>query len=289
MKILISGAKGQLVKEIIDLATQQEKIEVHPYSRDVWDITNYDKNREIFELVEPDVYIHGASIHHVADIHKDSRLAAKVNIAATHNLIKLCNEMDNCKFINFSTDYIFSERSFEPLTTKTAFDESSERTPFNLYGVMKYAIEQMLENDCNKWMNIRVCGLFGKYGSRAKNDSNFPLMILDKIKNKEEIKVVDDQIITVGYCKDIAHNIITILNVASGHYHMMNEGILTWYDLASFICNIKGYNNISKVSSTEFYSDFKRAQTTALENKRLPKFPDWRDAIVRFMKEIGEI
>ena len=262
--------------------------EIHPYSRYVWDITDYDKNREIFELVEPDVYIHGASIHHAADIHKDSRLAAKVNIAATHNLIKLCNETDNCKFINFSTDYIFSERSCYQ-SGETAFNESSERTPFNLYGVMKYAIEQMLENDCNKWMNIRVCGLFGKYGSRAKNDSNFPLMILDKIKNKEEIKVVDDQIMTVGYCKDIAHNIITILNVGSGHYHMMNEGILTWYDLASFICNIKGYNNISKVSSAEFYSDFKRAQTTALENKRLPKFPDWRDAIVRFMKEIGEI
>lgn len=293
-RILVTGANGQLIRCISDTVL------LHPnlhnefmtkfFTREQWDVCDHDLNSKMFTEFEPDIYIHGASIHSASDIHENAKLGAEVNIAATHDLIKNCNK-HNTVFINFSTDYVFGGR---PPVYTDAFSEKEAQFPVNIYGVMKTSIEQMLTGYCERWSNIRVCGLFSKYGSRAKNGLCFPKAILNRIHDKEEVRVVGDQMCTIGYCPDIAEAVMKIINKnlhqMNTHYHIFNSGITTWYEVAKFICALKGYTNITAVKTDDFYENFKRSKNTALQNSHKDlELPSWGLAIIRYLKEIGEL
>jgi len=324
-KVLISGANGQLMLDVKDALNKYEDIfSVKGYSgRDMWDVTDSEESERRFQIHEPDIYIHGASYHVVDQIEKDPVKALDVNVASLHRIAKLCNDY-NTMLINFSTDYVFSGNDVGPknpgeLSTLTSlsvptmiarmestgpkvnfakgYPENWTPDPVNFYGLTKYAGEKAVSNSAELYLNIRVCGLFGNRGSKSKGCVNFPLLVLDKLDANEQMKVVNDQYTTIGYTRDIAENLVNQLRTIgeNGDYfykstiHLMNEGILTWYELALFIAQIKGKEHlITPVSSDENYSDVKRAKYTALKNS-YTKLPPWQSAIVRYLQEIRRL
>jgi dTDP-4-dehydrorhamnose reductase len=302
-KVLISGAKGQLVTDIIKLIDRNPEYDVYAYDREGWSVRDHDRSIELFDGLKPDVYINGASYHVVNDIVKNPDLAAQVNIASLHILSNLCNDY-NCKMVNFSTNYVFdnSKNTNTPTSCHLhGFSEMVTPLPCNIYGIMKYAGEQIVEQTCNDWLNIRVAGLFGKSGSRAKNGDHFIYMVLRQIAAGEKLTIVNDQYMNIGYTVDLAKAVMNCINGKSiypndGLYHIANEGIITWYELAKFICDIKGYDNIEPVSSDDFFSNIKRPMRTGLICSKynnsvelIDKLPNWQSGVVRFLKEIGEI
>ena len=304
-KVLISGADGQLVADIINtLFTPQNDrfFNVSAFNRQRLDVTHKLALQAEFARHKPDFFIQGASYHVVEEINKNPKEACNVNIASLHYLTELCNEY-NCTLINFSTNYVFS--GLKPPQDDWAdlehYNELDAAHPVNLYGILKYAGEQVVSTSCEKYYNIRVSGLFGKTGSRAKKGMNFPYIIKKNLElnnradHHEPVEVVADQIVNVSYTVDLAKVIVEMMKQESeekyGLYHLVNKGDCTWYEVALQIAEILGYgkDKIKPIETEDFYTNLKRPKDTSLNVSRVEKvfdveIPTWQDALIRFFK-----
>jgi len=320
-RVLISGSEGQLVTDVIK-ELYVNNFEVHPFSRREWDVTDDVKTQHLFNTIEPDYYIQGASIHNVEKIEADPAYALDVNIGSLHRMSKLCNQYKTF-LINFSTDYVFQEDDLQNIKEKNVIDNKPNRegvyyfyksvknpsghtvksipNPANFYGITKYAGELAVSNTAKRYLNVRVAGLFGHRGCQQKDGMNFPLLVLKHLDQNKEMKVVTDQLMTIGYTVDIAKalatSILRLSELGSGYrkchvLHLINEGILSWYDLAIFIGVLLGKQHLIKPTTTcEMYkdSDIKRPSFSALHNDSSTQLPPWQQAVVRYLREIGRL
>ena len=303
--IMVSGADGQLVTDILKTLQKEGNFHVVAYNRKMLDVTDKLHLQTEFRKIKPDFFLQGASYHVVEEINKNPKQACDVNIASLHYLTELCNEY-NTTLINFSTNYVFSGLKLPPEDFQELqhYNELDNPYPVNLYGILKLAGEQVVSTGCEKYYNIRVSGLFGKTGSRAKNGMNFPYIIKKNLEKNssadhlEPVEVVADQIVNIGYTSDLANVIVEMIKQERkdlyGLYHLVNEGECTWYEVASEIADILGYSKdkVIPITTDDFYTNLKRPKDTSLniykvENKFNIKVPHWRDALKRFFKEIA--
>ena len=303
--VMVSGADGQLVTDIQKTLQKEGNFHVVAYNRSRLDVTDKLHLQTEFRKINPDFFIQGASYHVVEEINQNPKKACDVNIASLHYLSDLCNEY-NCTLINFSTNYVFSgtKPPAEDWAELDHYNEMDEPHPVNLYGILKYAGEQVVSTNCNKYYNIRVSGLFGKTGSRAKNGSNFPYTIKKNLElnnradHLEPVEVVADQIINVSYTVDLAKVIVEMMHQENedkyGLYHLVNKGDCTWYEVAQETAVILGYgkDKIKPIETKDFYTNLKRPKDTSLnvrkvENKFGVEVPTWEDGLRRFFEEIA--
>ena len=311
MKILITGMYGQLVTDIIKQLNYTDH-DIFAFDRNGLDVADHENLKKTFDLVEPDIFIQGASYHVVEDIENNIDKAVKVNISSLHTIAKLCQEND-CLLINFSTNYVFDGDHY---SEDCGINENVIPNPLNIYGITKYAGEQVVEKYCEKHINFRVAGLFGITGSRAKKGTNFPINIIKEIKEQKIIKAVSDQLMNITYTLDAAKAIVDIINRYSenkkvidnfskdkkirivengksfkyGTYHLTNTGMLTWYDLAKFICDYYNYHKIEAIENKNFYSNIKRPKFSALDCSKIQEnfgitLQTWQSGIIRFINE----
>ena len=305
-RVLISGADGQLVTDIINTLSTPENdrfFNVFAFNRKRLDVTHKIALEVEFDRYNPDFFIQGASYHVVEEINKNPQEACNVNIASLHYLTELCNRY-NCTLINFSTNYVFSGLKPPPedWAELQHYNETDEPSPLNLYGILKYAGEQIVSTSCEKYYNIRVSGLFGKAGSRAKNGSNFPYTIKKNLElnnnadHHEPVEVVADQIVNVGYTADLSRIIAKMMHQEAqdkyGLYHLANKGECTWYEVATKIAEVLGYgeDKIMPIPTEKFYTNLKRPKDTSLnmwkvENRFGVEIRRWDNAIERFFND----
>ena len=294
--VMVSGADGQLVTDILKTLQKEGSFSVVAYNRSRLDVTDKLHLETEFKKINPDFFIQGASYHVVEEINQNPKKACDVNIASLHYLSDLCNEY-NCTLINFSTNYVFSgiKPPAEDWDELEHYNEIDEPHPVNLYGILKYAGEQVVSTSCEKYYNIRVSGLFGKTGSRAKGGKNFPYIIKENLENNGTAEVVADQIVNVSYTVDLAKVIVEMMKQEAeekyGLYHLVNKGGCTWYEVAVKIGEVLGYgkDKVKPIETKDFYTNLKRPQDTSLnvwkvENRFGVKIPRWEDAIERFFK-----
>ena len=294
--VMVSGADGQLVTDILKTLQKEGSFHVVAYNRSRLDVTDKLHLETEFKKINPDFFIQGASYHVVEEINQNPKKACDVNIASLHYLSDLCNEY-NCTLINFSTNYVFSgiKPTAEDWDELEHYNEIDETHPVNLYGILKHAGEQVVSTSCEKYFNIRVSGLFGKTGSRAKGGKNFPYIIKENLENNGKVEVVADQIVNVSYTVDLAKVIVEMMKQEVeekyGLYHLVNKGGCTWYEVAVKIAQVLGYrkDKIKPIETKDFYTNLKRPQDTSLnvwkvENRFGVKIPRWEDAIERFFK-----
>ena len=106
-RVLISGANGQLVTDIIKALSTPENdgfFNTFAFNRQELDVTHKEALSGVFSKYNPDFFIQGASYHVVEEINKNPKEACNVNIASLHYLSELCNKY-KCTLINFSTNY----------------------------------------------------------------------------------------------------------------------------------------------------------------------------------------
>ena len=296
---MVSGSQGQLVTDIIKQLAYEKSFDISSYDRQRLDVTDKAKLEVEFRKINPDFFIQGASYHVVEEINKNPKEACDVNIASLHYLVDLCNEYD-CTLINFSTNYVFSgiKPPAEDWAELEHYNEMDEPHPVNLYGILKYAGEQVISTSCEKYYNIRVSGLFGKTGSRAKNGKNFPYIIIENLEESGSAEVVSDQIVNVAYTVDLAIAIVAMMkqNDKFGLYHLVNRGSCTWFEVATEINTLLGHpaQFITPIETKDFYTNIKRPQDTSLnaatvQNKFNIEIPTWQSGIFRFLQEINKI
>ena len=293
-KVVITGAKGQLVSDLITELSFGENCdyEIFPFTRQELDVTDEEKVSYTFYDIDPDVWIQGASYHVVEEINKNPKLAADINVASLHTISNLCNEYKTT-LINFSTNYVFDGREMAPEGFRRLehYNEEDIPNPVNLYGILKYAGERIVATTCKKYYNIRVSGLFSKQGSRAKDGRCFPSIILNELDESSRADVVSDQVVNLTYTPTAAKWIEKMIRKESddvyGLYHLANRGDVTWYEAAQEMASLIGeFESVYPIESNKFYTNLQRPIWTPLNPTKLEDtFQDDREDTIPYLRE----
>ncbi len=260
MKILVTGAKGQLGKCIKDASTGFPNMEFVFASREELDITNEASVLEIFSKNNFDYCINTAAYTNVEKAESDSDNAFLINAEAVKNLVLRCNEKD-VTFIQVSTDYVFDGEKTSPYT------EEDKTNPINVYGASKLKGEQYVQEFCKKYFILRTSWLYSQYGH------NFYNSMLRFAKEGKELKITTEQTGTPTNANDLAEVILQIIKRESnkyGIYNVSNSGEATWYDFAKEILTLTNQLTSSNLAKTAEYRTFAaRPKYSVLDTKKL--------------------
>lgn len=281
MKVLITGCRGQLGLEL----TRQFNEFDGAYSLIETDVHNLDITNQgmVFELVrsqKPDVIINCAAYTNVDGCETDELNAYRVNAIGPQNLSAAAFSI-GAKMVQVSTDYVFDG------TGNTPKVETDPMNPRSVYGKSK-AMGEILVKDTNpRHFIVRTAWLYGE-------GNNFVRTMLRLAKEKDEVKVVNDQFGSPTSTKDLARCIIKLINTESyGIYHGTCEGSCSWNQFAKKIFEIKGINiKVSEMTTEELNRPAERPKYSVLDNFMLKlvginEFRSWEEALTDYLN--GEV
>src|SRR5437588_1204110 len=280
MKIAVIGANGQLGTDLCRVLAHQDMAVVPLLHRDL-DVTNVAQVGQILDSIQADVVISTAAYHKVEECEKQPALSFAVNAIGPRNLAVAC-QRHNSVLVHFSTDYVFDGQRREPYT------ESDLPRPLNVYGVSKLAGEGMIALTWERSFVIRTCGLYGVAGSSGKG-GNFVETMLEKARDAEMIRVVNDQVLTPTFTGDLAEAVGQLIqSKAYGLYHVSAEGQCSWYEFARAILELGGLEvNLVSVSTNEYPSPVQRPAYSVLSKARLNrlgiKMAGWEEGLGRYV------
>ena len=275
-KVLVTGAKGQLGSDLVQILTLSG-YQVFGLGRTDLDITKEEEVNNVISQIQPDIIIHSAAYTHVDKAETESDFAFYINAIGTRN-IAIAAEKIQSKLVYISTDYVFDGSSTIP------YHEFSPVSPINIYGSSKLAGENMVRDFHSKYFIVRTSWVFGI------NGNNFVKTMLELSKEKEQLKVVNDQIGSPTYTIDLSKCILQLMESTKyGIYHVSNTGSCSWYEFAKEIFNqIKKPIKLEPCSTDEFPRKAKRPKYSVLDHLslRINQFspmPTWKDALTRFL------
>lgn len=275
MRIFITGAFGQLGSEI---ERAFEGSDFFLGGRSESDITDQGIIKTIVDF-RPDLVIHTAAFTDVDDCEVKPDKAFKVNAFGTRN-VAVGTEKAGAKLIYISTDYVFDGKSDEP------YDEFSGTNPINVYGMSKLGGEEFIKHLSRRFFIVRSSWLYGKTGK------NFVKTILNIAREKDELRVVNDQRGAPTYVKDLAEMISKIARTeAYGLYHASGGGYCTWYEFALEILRLADIKKeVVPTSSSELNRPAPRPANSALTSIALKQIGieprQWKEAIKEFMADM---
>lgn len=285
-KILITGANGQLGRELNHLL--RDKTEVELLNTEVismreenivaMDITDLNQTRDVIKRFMPDVIINCAA-HTAVDLcESDEENAYRINAIGPKNLSIIAKEI-SATLVQVSTDYVFDGSSTIPYT------EESVTNPQSVYGKTKLAGENFVVDICDKYFIIRTAWLYGE-------GKNFVKTMLRLSESQDEVLVVCDQFGTPTSAKELAKMIVYLINTnAYGIYHGTCEGSTNWADFAKEIFHFaKKDTRVIPITTKEYPTKAHRPAYSVLENKRLKELggfsmKNWMDALIEYMEE----
>ena len=276
IKILITGASGQIGRECVQVLKKGH--EVFGYDKTELDITNTHQVSQIIESIEPDLIINCAGYTDLDECEKHPYYALQINLSGLQNLVVECVKRD-IVIVQFSTDQVFDGE-------KTRFyKENDLPNPINIYGKTKYFGEQLIKNFCKKYFIIRTSRVFSIY------DDNFFSIVFEKIQKKQPVTIIDDQIGSPTYVKDLIHGLKLLLSTKHyGIYHITNRGYCSWLDFGNQIVkNLELSIQLETISSDKAKQLARRPQKVILSNEKIGRLvkwriPTWEDALERCMK-----
>lgn len=280
MKILVTGCKGMLGRELVSVFS--EDYTVRGIDVDEADITDREKIIATIETIAPDLIIHTAAYTDVDGCEKNVGIAYRVNGVGTQNVAIACRQID-ATLVYISTDFVFDGTKREP------YLESDQSNPLNVYGKSKLRGERYVQTLLNKYFIVRTSWLFGG------NGRNFVETILRLAKEKDKLNIVDDQVGSPTYTKDLAYEIKRLIKANSyGIYHISNNGSCSWYEFAKEIFKVTNLNHIKviPVKSAELNRPAPRPSYSVLKNYRLEltigdEMRRWQGALNDYLQDGG--
>lgn len=280
MKVLVTGVTGQLG---YDVARELEKrhIEYKGTGSREMDISDTAAVKRVITAYHPDAIIHCAAYTAVDKAEDDYGRAMDVNAKGTLAIAKAAKEID-AKMLYVSTDYVFNGQGTEPFTVDTA------TAPLNVYGLTKLFGEEAVQMELSKYFIVRISWVFGK------NGNNFIKTMLRLGQTHEELTVVSDQWGSPTYTADLAPLLCDMISTdAYGIYHATNEGITNWAEFAAYIMEQAHLPcKVRPIPSSDYPTKAVRPLNSRLDKSSLDKagfskLPGWKDALRRYLKEIG--
>ena len=277
--ILVTGANGQLGSEILARLDGP----VYGVTRKNFDVADKDAVVERVASLAPETIIHCAAYTDVDAAEDDAARCRAVNALGARNLAEAARKI-NAKMIYVSTDYVFDGQSGRP------YEVSDTPSPVNVYGRSKLEGEHAVMEILERYFIVRVAWVFGK------NGRNFFKSVIDLCKTRDKISVVSDQFGSPTYARDLIPLFGEIIKSERyGTYHATNEGFCSRYEFAREVASLLGAGvKINPVSAGAFPAKAKRPVNSRLSKASLTgggfsRLPDWKDALGRFLREMGEI
>ena len=273
--VLVTGANGQLGKELRQLETKWPEFEFLFLSREDLPIHHFELVRNFFKATHPSFLINCAAYTAVDKAEQEEELAFQINAEAVGVLAAICKEQD-CKFVHVSTDYVFDGLANRP------YREDDLTNPQGVYGASKLAGEKeavLLNPDS---VIIRTSWVYSSFGK------NFVKTILRLLQEKPSVSVVDDQIGSPTYAADLAVAILEIISLKSwkpGVYHFSNEGEISWCAFAKAIAALTHSNTpVQAITTAEFPTPAKRPAWSVLDKSKIKavygiKIRPWKESL----------
>lgn len=281
MKILVTGAKGQLGNKIIELLDEDHDLILT--DSDTMDITKSEQIEFMIKDKKPDIVLHLAAYTKVDQAEEDRELCYLINAEGTKNIAESAKAND-IPVIYISTDFVFDGKKTTP------YVEEDEVKPLSVYGQTKLDGENFIRETCDKYFIIRVAWLFGELPA-GHPGSNFVETMIHLANQRDSISVVNDQIGSPTYTGDLVRFIGFVLknNPEYGTYHISGEGETSWYDFAKEIFAQTGIKiDLKPITSAEYPSKAKRPAYSYLSKNKLKstgfKARPWQEMLKEYLK-----
>jgi dTDP-4-dehydrorhamnose reductase len=283
-RILVCGAKGQLGSSLKELAVKYPDFAFDFTDVEELDILDSDSLNLYVSKTNPFFIINCAAFTAVDKAESEREKAFHLNAEAVKNLLSAANHF-NARLIHISTDYVFNGRNHLP------YKENELTDPDSVYGLSKLKGEMFLA-DASNALIIRTSWLYSQYGH------NFMKTVLRLGHEKDEIRIVYDQVGTPTFAGDLAEAILHIVKVTtdnsaafiSGVYHYSNEGVASWYDFAKEILELEGLKtHVLPIETYEYPLPAPRPQYSVLNKRKIKDtfgivIPHWKDSLRKCIK-----
>ena len=282
MKVAVIGASGQLGNDIVH-AFQSNGDEVFPVSHSEIELSDLDSISNGLKKLEPQFIVNTAAMHHVENCEREPQKAFAVNGIGAKNLALVARDMGSI-LMHVSTDYVFDGGKSSP------YEESDAPRPLNVYGNTKLSGEYFVRSITPKHFVLRVSAIYGKNPCRAKGGLNFVELMLKLAKERDELRVVDSEVVSPTSTVEIARQIVVLSRSDKyGLYHATAEGSCSWYAFAREIFSLTNTKvNLQIAKPGEFPAKVTRPEYSVLENHELKSnglnvFKPWRESLIEYL------
>ncbi|TFF38805.1 dTDP-4-dehydrorhamnose reductase [Mucilaginibacter psychrotolerans] len=280
--IIVFGASGQL-GQCLEKAAWQKKITsvVFPSKKEA-NILDNEALARLFQQYKPAFAINCAAYTAVDKAEDDAELARKINKTGVQNLALQC-KAHGATLVHVSTDFVFEGNNPLPL------GEDAATNPTSIYGLTKLEGEQDIIAILPKHYILRTSWLYSEYGN------NFVKTMLKLGSERDELKIIADQVGTPTYAIDLANAILDIISSGKenyGVYHYSNEGVTSWYDFAKGIFDVAGTNvKLYPIRTAEYPTKATRPAFSVMDKAKFKKtfgleVPYWRDSLITCIKAL---
>lgn len=281
MNILVTGSNGQLGNEMRVLSQSYPQHTYFFTDVEDLDITQRAIVADYVTANAIDLIVNCAAYTNVDKAEEDESNALKINAEALSVL-----GSQGVHVIHVSTDYVFSGEEHRPCR------ETDQVAPRTVYGYTKYEGEKRLLAVCPEAVIIRTAWLYSAYGN------NFVKTMIRLGQERQELRVVFDQVGTPTYAADLAQAIFTIIQSPvwrPGVFHFSNEGVCSWYDFTLAIHHLYGGIDcrIVPILSEEYAYKTPRPHYSVLDKSKYKKtfgvsIPHWLDSLEKCITSLKE-
>lgn len=290
-RILLIGANGQVGWELRrTLATLGDVIPASlegEYGPTI-DLLDPASLARLVRDASPDAVVNAAAYTAVDKAETDRAIAQRINADAVGELGAMLAERGT-PIVHYSTDFVFSGNLDRP------YREDDAPGPLNVYGETKLAGEQALLSSGARVLIFRTSWVYGIRGA------NFLLTMLRLLKERDELRIVDDQIGSPTWSRMLASATALVLyrvlrgeldlEKVGGLYHLTGSGQVSWYGFASAILENAGLDaNLIPIPSSEYPAPARRPLYSVLDNGLFQEtfglaMPDWRLSLKQCLDE----
>ena len=280
MKILVTGAKGQLGYDVVKELEKRGHIAIGVDKQEM-DLISSIEIKSCIEKHQPDAIIHCGAYTTVDMAEDNEKICNSINAIGTKE-IALCAKNLDIPMIYISTDYVFDGTK----SLDSEYIEEDKTNPINIYGKSKLYGEDFVRNILDKYYIVRISWVFGK------NGNNFIKSILRLANEREELRIVNDQIGSPTYTKDLSVLLCDMIETDRyGIYHATNEGYCTWYEFAKEILRLSNIDiKLNPISTKDYKTKAKRPMNSKMSKDKLAKngfkkLRHWKDALKDYINE----
>ena len=282
--IVVFGASGQLGQCLKNVAALQGVTDIVFPPESEANILDIEGLSKLFEQHKPAYAINCAAYTAVDKAEDDSDLAEKINNTGAANLAVQCQK-HGAVLVHVSTDFVFKGNVAHPLT------ETDEANPISVYGQTKLDGEKAVAENLKEHFIIRTGWLYSEYAN------NFVKTMLKLGNDRDELKIIADQVGTPTYAIDLASFILLIIgskNTAYGIYHYSNEGVTSWFDFARAIFDISATEvKTIPIRTDEYPTRATRPSYSVMDKSKVKQtfnieIPYWRDSLVNCIGKLQQ-
>lgn len=288
MKVAVTGANGQLGT---DLCRALHNFDVVPLTHADIEVADMTSVKKALLKLKPAVIINTAGYVRVDDCEDQKDKAFSINALGARNVAVVAQEL-GARLIHLSTDYVFGGDESHKNNPYTEFDVPA---PLNTYGRSMLAGEDFVRHLCDRHFVVRTSGLYGTAGSSGKR-GNFVETVLKLARERDELRIVDDQVLSPTYTRDLAQKMAQLIPTEYyGIFHITNGGYCSWYQFSREILRLAGMKaRIIPITSDEYPQKARRPSYSVLDNchLRLQGMDDmrpWQEALKDYLTAKGHV